>query len=142
MIGVMLIPSYGGSTTSLFSSKDATMYNTHQLGFSLLESLMALALVSGFCVSVMQWQLRLVQHTKRVYYEQLAMRTQHSLAERLRSCLGNVECQQHEMRAWQSTSLFSSAHLHCHIMKNANACTSTLRSPALKVGITFQFQYV
>lgn len=92
------------------------MYSTphqyhRQLGSSLIESLVALAITSTFSLVVIKLQVNLLRHTNYVYQQELAVQTQISLAESLKSCLGNRTCQQFEIARWSKTQLVGESEL-------------------------------
>jgi prepilin-type N-terminal cleavage/methylation domain-containing protein len=117
------------------------MRHTNQLGFSLLESLIALALMSGLCVSLMKLQMHLLCHIRCIRYQQLGAIAQRSLAEKLRSCLGNTACQQLEIERWGNALPSVLTGVESHSVQQTDAFITTLHWSDTKDSITLQFRY-
>jgi prepilin-type N-terminal cleavage/methylation domain-containing protein len=75
--------------------------NIKHQGFSLLESLLALALLSAVCIFLIQSQLHILRHIQLIRTQQRAYLFQASLAEQLRSCANYSGCKQRCIEQWQ-----------------------------------------
>lgn len=96
------------------------MPNQKSLGFSLLETLIALSLFSISSVLILQQQRQTLHHFQYIRYKQLATQAQQSIAERLKSCLGHTPCQQHEIHKWQLYYATHAPSLKIHYLRQEN----------------------
>lgn len=71
-------------------------------GFSLVEVLVALALLGLLLGILMKFQLRLLHHLQTVDNQIIMTLSQTSLAEELHACKHQLHCQQYALDQWKS----------------------------------------
>jgi prepilin-type N-terminal cleavage/methylation domain-containing protein len=110
-------------------------------GFSLMEALVALALVSILCIGLMRFQLRLLKQYQYIHYQQSVISAQRSLAERVRSCRGQPECQQLEIQQWGKNVVTALPYIKSEIVQHTHAITSRLYSDTFREPIILYFDH-
>jgi|GEM_PF-5258429 len=73
----------------------------HPPGFSLIEVLVTLSLLSLTVIILMNFQLRLLKNLQHMQLCHIALNDQISLFEELRSCFGNTQAENEVLQKWQ-----------------------------------------
>lgn len=110
-----------------YKQKDSGLYSrTVCAGFSLLEVLIALSLLSFSLIAVMQAQRVAYQKMRKVEISNQVVVAQLSLAERLRSCSGSQDCQNLETDRWYRQMKIEFPQLKTHVTRNGTSYESSL----------------
>lgn len=112
-------------------------------GFSLLEVLVAMSLLSMSGIIVMQAQRFALAQARVSERSNQAAIAQASLAERLKSCFGDLSCQHREIQRWQEEMASEFPYFHTAIVPkgsgNYEIRFEIQSGETIEKRITFQF---